>query len=177
MSAKAASKKKPAKKAAKKKAKKTPATRKVSAKKRAKKKSAKTTVKKRTSSGTGAKKKAAGKKASVRSASIPEKTFSIEPGPPSQVAPPVEEPALNEKAIGTITHYYSHLNVAVVQINTGTLRSGDMIRIKGHSTDFTQMIESMEYEHQHIDEAEAGQTVGLKTKDHARQHDTVYLVK
>jgi hypothetical protein len=108
---------------------------------------------------------------------LPPKSIMIEPGPPPGAIPPVEEPATNEEALGTVTHYYSHLNVVVVQLNKGTLRTGDMIRIKGHSTDFTQKVESMEYEHQHIDQASAGQSVGLKVVDSAREHDIVYLIK
>jgi len=103
--------------------------------------------------------------------------FAIEPGPPPQGLPPVEEPSQHEEAIGTVSHYYSHLGVAIVQINKGKLKTGDTIHIKGHSADFTQPVESMEYEHQHIDQAEAGQNIGLRVKDHTREHDIVYLVK
>ncbi len=105
------------------------------------------------------------------------KNLTVEPGPPSGSIPPVEEPTANEEAIGTVTHYYSHLGVAIVQINKGTLRRGDTIRLKGHTTDFLQQVESMEYEHQHVDAASAGQSVGIKIKDHAREHDILYRVK
>jgi len=105
------------------------------------------------------------------------KSVMVEPGPPPRAIPPVEEPFSNEEAIGTVTHYYSHLNVVVVQINKGTLKVGNTIHLKGHSTDFAQTIESMEYEHMHIDQAGAGQSVGIKVKDHVREHDIVYLVK
>jgi translation elongation factor EF-1alpha len=76
-----------------------------------------------------------------------------------------------------VTHYYSHLGVAVIQVNKGEIKVGETIHIKGHTTDFTQQIDSMEYEHQHIDRAPAGRSVGLKVKDPAREHDIVYLVK
>jgi len=118
------------------------------------------------------------KKAPVKAKqSVPLRSFDIEPGPPPLGIPPVEEPAQHEEAIGTVTHYYSHLGVAIVQINKGTLKNGDTVRLKGHSTDFTQPVESMEYEHQHIDQAEAGQAIGLRVKDHAREHDILYRVK
>jgi hypothetical protein len=123
------------------------------------------------------KKKAALKKRPVRKTSIPQKVVTIEPGPPPAGIPPVEEPAANEEAVGTVTHYYSHLGVAVIQVNKGVLKTGDAIRIKGHTSDFTQQAESMEYEHRHVDEASAGQSVGLKVKDQAREHDIVYIVK
>jgi len=93
------------------------------------------------------------------------------------VVPPVEEPAPTEEAVGVVTHYYSDLGVAVVQMNKGALRTNDRIRIKGQTTDRTQVVGSIEYEHQHVDQAEAGQCVGIKVFDHARVHDIVYLVK
>jgi hypothetical protein len=102
---------------------------------------------------------------------------TVQPGPAPGSIPPVEEPSRHEEAIGVITHYYSHLGVALVQVNKGALRTGDTIHITGHSTDFTQAVASMEYEHRHVDQAEAGQSIGLKVADHAREHDIVYLVK
>jgi len=108
---------------------------------------------------------------------FPDKTVIIEPGPPPSNIPPVEEPVQNETAIAVVTHYYSHLNVAVIQMNTGTLGIGDTIRIKGLSTDFMQSVESMEYERQHVSRASAGQRIGIKVIDHAREHDIVYRVK
>jgi hypothetical protein len=135
----------------------------------------KKTLKKKTA--RKALKKKPGRKKAAPLAKIPKEILSIEPGPPSLSVPPVEEPAPHEEAIGTVTHYYSHLGVAVVQINKGVLRTGDTVRIKGHTTDFTQKIESMEYEHQHTDQADTGQSVGLKVAVHAREHDILYRVK
>ena len=81
-----------------------------------------------------------------------------------------------EEAIGIVTHYYSHLGVAVVQVNKGSLSTGNTIHIVGHSTDITETVASMEYEHQHVDQANAGQNVGIKIAGSAREHDIVYLV-
>lgn len=169
-------KKKPLKKkspARKKTAKKKTVKKKVAKKKTAKKKAAKKkiTAKKKTAAKRGVKKSVARKSIAA------EPAMEVQPGPPPGVVPPVEEPPANEEAVGVVTHYYSHLAVAVVQMNKGTLRTGDSIHIKGHTTDFTQRIESMEFEHQHIDEASAGQSFGIKVKDHAREHDIVYLVR
>lgn len=154
-------------------------------KKAARKKTAKKAVKKKTLRKKTAKKKVAKKKAAKKAPArkpapkkaAPAKAATVTPGPQPTGIPPVEEPTANEEAVGTITHYYSHLGVAVVQINKGTLKTGDTIHIKGHTTDFTQQVESMELEHQHVDQATAGQSVGLRVKDHAREHDIVYLAK
>jgi hypothetical protein len=165
---------KPAKKAAKKKAlkKKSPvgkktAKKKAVAKKTLKKKAAKKLLKK----------KAAKKPGPLQKQKVPQQPLMVEPGPPPRPLPPLEEPAANEEAIGTVTHYYSHLNVIVIQLNKGELKTGETIHVKGHTTDFTQSVESMEYEHGHVDQAAAGQSVGIKVKDHAREHDIVYRVK
>jgi putative protease len=145
---------------------------KISAKKKALKKKTlkKKALKKKTD------KKAVAKKVASKKASAKE-SLLIEPGPPTLAVPPVEEPAPHEEAIGVVTHYYSHLGVAIVQINKGTLQTGDRVRIKGHTTDFTQEVDSMEYEHQHLDRATPGQSIGIKIRDHARVHDIVYRAK
>lgn len=171
---------------------------KVSAKKSASRKTAKKTIKKKVIRKKSAEKKAVKKKPAIKKAAVKKKAlrkktvkktvsktkqmvslkqFAIEPGPPPPNIPPVEEPAGHEEAIGTVTHYYSHLGVAIVQINNGTLKTGDPIHIQGHTTDFTQPVESMELEHQHIDKAVTGQVVGVRVKDEARVHDIVYLIK
>ena len=160
---------KPAKKAAKKKTlkKKPVSLKKTAAKKKLTKKTAKKPARIKTVNKT---------KSSVKPEATPQ-PLMVEPGPPPRTLPPLEEPASNEEAIGTVTHYYSHLNVAVVQLNKGALQTGDTIHVKGHSTDFTQTVESMEYEHQHADRATAGQCVGIRVNDHPREHDIVFRVK
>lgn len=81
-----------------------------------------------------------------------------------------------EAKIGRVTHYYTHLGVAAIDILDGTIRVGDTIHIKGHTTDMTQKLESIEIEHKHIEEASAGQTIGVKVKEHVRANDIVYKV-
>lgn len=83
---------------------------------------------------------------------------------------------MTETKIGTVTHYYNHLHVAGVIITDGELHTGDRIHIKGHTSDFEQDVESMEMDHGHIDLARPGDDVGIRVIDHAREHDTVYLV-
>jgi len=149
----------------------TTASKKASSRSSRKKKTAKPAVKK------AAKKTAAVRSRSTKMENLTKEPLLVQPGPPAGVAPPVEEPASQESAVGVVTHYYSHLGVALVQINKDSLRTGDQIHIKGHTTDFTQVVGSLEYEHQHVDQAEAGQSVGIKVFDQAREHDIVYLVK
>jgi putative protease len=77
------------------------------------------------------------------------------------------------KLIGKVTHYFGKIGVAVIQLED-TLKVGDTIRIVGGETDFTQTVESMEIEHQKVNEAKAGQSVGLKVAQKVREGYKVY---
>lgn len=97
--------------------------------------------------------------------------------PPTPTVPPPPPPVpSNEQRIGFVTHYYSHLGVAVVQIDQGEFRVGDRIHIKGHTSDFVQAVESLEVEHQTVEQAGAGQIFGLKVTEHVREHDQIYKI-
>jgi translation elongation factor EF-1alpha len=75
--------------------------------------------------------------------------------------------------IGHITHFFSKINVAVVEL-TAPLAVGDRILVKGPTTDFEQAVDSMQIEHANIQNAEAGQSIGLKMAEHAKERDIVY---
>jgi translation elongation factor EF-1alpha len=75
--------------------------------------------------------------------------------------------------VGHITHFFSKINVAVLEL-TAPLAVGDRILVKGPATDFEQVVDSMQIEHENIQKAETGQAVGLKLAEHARERDLVY---
>jgi translation elongation factor EF-1alpha len=81
-----------------------------------------------------------------------------------------------EKQIGHVTHYFNHLGVAAIQVETEDLKVGDEIHIKGHSTDLMQPVDSLQYEHQMIEAAHPGQSVGIKVQEHVREHDVVFKI-
>jgi len=81
-----------------------------------------------------------------------------------------------EEEIGKVTHYFSKIGVAAIEITSGTLAVGDTIHIKGHTSDFTQTVDSMQIDNESVEEAGVGQNVGLKVPEHAREHDVVYKV-
>jgi len=81
-----------------------------------------------------------------------------------------------EEEIGRIAHYFSKINVGVVELTKGELKIGDTIHIKGHTTDVFQKVESMEVEHNAVDSAKKGESVGMKVKIHVRENDIVYKV-
>jgi hypothetical protein len=80
-----------------------------------------------------------------------------------------------ELEIGKVTHYYTHLNVAVLKLEDG-LKVGDWIHILGHSTDFTQKVTSMEVEHHTVVWVKPGDDVAVKVIEPVHEHDIVYRV-
>jgi putative protease len=83
---------------------------------------------------------------------------------------------MTETKIGTVTHYFNNIHVAGVILTDGELHKGDTIHILGHTSDFMQKVGSMEMDHKQIDAATTGDDIGISVIDHAREHDTVYLV-
>lgn len=77
--------------------------------------------------------------------------------------------------VGKITHYFSNIEVAVIELSE-VLKVGDTIRVVGGETDFTQTVESMEVEHQKVQEAKPGDSVGLKVDQKVREGYKVYKV-
>jgi translation elongation factor EF-1alpha len=78
-----------------------------------------------------------------------------------------------EKKLGEITHYFDHIKVGIVKVES-PIKVGDKIHIKGHTTDFEQEIDEMQLDHKGIEEAKKGQEVGMKVKEHVREGDEVF---
>ncbi|MBU2539683.1 hypothetical protein KJ786_00770 [Patescibacteria group bacterium] len=80
------------------------------------------------------------------------------------------------KLIGKITHYFSNIGVAVIELS-GVLKEGDNIRIVGgENTDFTQAVDSMQVEHEKVKTAKKGSSTGLKVSEKVREGYSVYKV-
>jgi hypothetical protein len=113
----------------------------------------------------------AGKRASPKKAKRPAKAaIKRKPASPAQPAPP-------GKPIGVVTHYFGEPSVAIVKLKTGTLRVGDTIHIRGHTTDFEQKVESLQVDHAPVTEVGPKDDFGMKVTGHVREHDVVYKVK
>jgi len=82
---------------------------------------------------------------------------------------------MEEKEIGKISHYYGHLNVGIIDL-ADSLKTGDTIHIKGHSSDFKQNVDSLQIEHAVVPEAKAGDQVGIKVQQKVHPNDKVYKV-
>ncbi len=81
-----------------------------------------------------------------------------------------------EEEIGTIDHYYNKHHIAGVHVMNGRLKVGDLIHIKGHTTDFEETIASMEVEHTVVREVGRNAHVGIPVHDKVRMHDRVFVI-
>ena len=84
---------------------------------------------------------------------------------------------MGEIKIGHITHYYSHLGVGIIKIENDTLKVGDTIHIKGHTTDLIHTVDSIQIEHNNVDSVKADEMAGIKFSEHVREHDEVFKVE
>jgi hypothetical protein len=81
-----------------------------------------------------------------------------------------------EKLLGKIAHYYDKISVAAINV-LAPMKVGDVVHIKGHTTDFDQPIDSMQIEHESVQKAKKGDDVGIRVKEYVRDNDGVYLKK
>ena len=80
-----------------------------------------------------------------------------------------------ESKIGRVTHYFGKINVAALDL-MDELKMGDEIHVLGHSTDFTQTVDSIQLEHEAIEAARPGMDVAIKVKKRVREGDEVFKV-
>ena len=81
-----------------------------------------------------------------------------------------------EQKIGVVIHYFNHIHVAGIRLTDGELRVGDTIHVKGHTSDYTQTVESMQVDNQAVEMATPGQDVGIRVSEYTREHDEVFKV-
>ena len=82
----------------------------------------------------------------------------------------------DEKEIGRVSGFFSHVGVAAIKLSSG-LKVGDKVHIKGHTTDFEVKIGSMQIERNSVKTAKKGDHIGIKVPDKVRPNDRVLLVK
>lgn len=81
-----------------------------------------------------------------------------------------------EEEIGRVFTYFSKIGVAGIKVTNGTLKVGDKIHIKGATTDFMQIVESIEIDRKKYEEVVAGQEIGIKVNERVRPNDRVYKI-
>jgi translation elongation factor EF-1alpha len=80
-----------------------------------------------------------------------------------------------EEKIGVVEDFFAKISVIAVKLEDD-LRVGDKIHIKGHTTDFIQTVESIRIEHQKVNFAKKGDSVGIKVEQCYRKSDVVYKI-
>lgn len=81
------------------------------------------------------------------------------------------------KKVGSVSHYYDKIQVAVVKLTKGDLKIGDSVEFvaKDGST-FTQTVSSMQIEHANIDIAKSGDEFGLKVEKPVKTNSPINKV-
>ena len=87
-----------------------------------------------------------------------------------------KKPVVKLEKIGEVTHYFPKVKAAAVRIVKNSLKAGEYIYVKGHTTDFKERVGSMQLDHAPIEEGKRGQEIGLLVKSRVRIGDSVYRV-
>ena len=83
---------------------------------------------------------------------------------------------MTEKKIGEVLKFFAKPSVAAVHLSEGELQVGDSIKFSGHTTEFTDVIQSMEVDNKSVQKAVAGDFIGIKVSDRVRPGDEVFKV-
>lgn len=83
---------------------------------------------------------------------------------------------MSEEEVAVVVKFFAKPSVAALEVTNGTIKQGDLLRYKGHTTDFTEEVASMQVDNQPVDEGKVGDLIGLKVKERVREHDKVYKV-
>lgn len=79
-----------------------------------------------------------------------------------------------EELVGVVVKFFAQPGVAALKVTRGTIKKGDTLRYIGHTTDFSDQVASMQVNNQPVEEAKAGDFIGVKVKERVRENDKVY---
>lgn len=82
---------------------------------------------------------------------------------------------MSEEVVGKVADFFARPVVAGIEL-TASVKVGDKIRIKGHTTDLEMTVESMQIDNAQVSEANAGDSIGVKVTDRVRSGDLVYKI-
>lgn len=80
-----------------------------------------------------------------------------------------------DNPIGKVVHYYDKLGVAIVDLESRSLKVGDEVKFKRGDSEFSQKVESLQVEHQDVESVKAGDSFGLKVDQPTKPGTLVYL--
>ncbi|MGB8226649.1 MAG: EF-Tu/IF-2/RF-3 family GTPase [Sedimentisphaerales bacterium] len=82
---------------------------------------------------------------------------------------------MTEEIIGKVSDFFAHPVVAGIEL-TGSLKVGDKIKIKGHTTELEMTVGTIQINNADVPEAKAGDSIGIKVTDRVRKGDNVYRI-
>ncbi len=82
---------------------------------------------------------------------------------------------MSEEIIGEVSDFFAHPVVAGIEL-TAALKVGDKIHIKGHTTDLEMTVDSMQINNEQVEEAQPGDSIGVKVSERVRSGDKVYKI-
>ena len=83
---------------------------------------------------------------------------------------------MKEQEIGYVSNFMGKISVAIIEMTKGTLKTGDTVHFKGNTTDITEIVASMQIDHESVDKVKKKDSLGLKLKKKVRKRDKVYKV-
>jgi putative protease len=83
---------------------------------------------------------------------------------------------MDQDQVGVVVNFYAKPSVAAIKLTSGSIKKGDLLKYKGHSTDFTEEVTSIEINNQPVEEAKTNDLIGIKVKERVRENDKVYKV-
>lgn len=83
---------------------------------------------------------------------------------------------MKEKEIGYVSKFFGQISVAAIEITVGKLTVGDTIHFKGHTTDLKEQVTSMQVEHDVVESAKKGDSIGVKVGEKVRRKDKVFKI-
>lgn len=78
--------------------------------------------------------------------------------------------------IGKVTHYYDKIGVAIIDLQKGNLKVGEEIKFKHGDDEFTQKIESLQVEHNAVEEVKPKDQFGLKVSQAIKPGTLVFAI-
>ena len=83
---------------------------------------------------------------------------------------------MSEEQVGVIVKFFVKPSVAAIEVTGGVIKLGDRLKYKGHTSDFTEEVTSMQVDNESVEEAKVGDLIGIKVKERVRENDHVYKV-
>lgn len=81
-----------------------------------------------------------------------------------------------EKEIGTITHWFDKIGVAVIKLSDA-LSVGDRIKVRRGDEEFEDTVASMQIDHQEVASAKKGDDAAMKLSHKAHEGALVYKIE